>query len=117
MVDYDIIQNSELRLLVMASESMNSLPEDRRQVMVGKIAALPEEGQQEFLVALRNERMQIDNARAQKGVTTLMEMEMIKKSSAELAASSRGFEMEVNAARESAVVQQEGPAENILQSI
>ncbi len=117
MIDYDIIQNQELRLLVTASESINSLPSDEIQVMVGKISLLPEDGQKEMIAALQDERMQAQAAMSARGITPEMEMEKVKASTSALAAASRGFYAEVNQAKEESAQKAEGPAENILQSL
>lgn len=117
MVDYAIIKNTELRLLVSASESINSLPSDKLHVMVGRIADLTEEGETQMIAALRDEREKVAASRKEKNTTPIMEMQKIRKSSEQLALAARGFESELNQARESVVQQSEGPAENILQSL
>lgn len=117
MLNFDLIKNMELRLLVTASESINSLPSKDVQVMVSRIAALPVEGQLEMIDALRDEREQVMSAKLARGLTPEVEAQQIKNSAALLAAETRGFDMEVNQARESAAKKEEGPPENILQSI
>ncbi len=117
MADYTVIKNTELRLLVSASESINSLPSDQLYLMVARIADLTEEGERQMITALRDEWEKVAASRKEKNTTPAMEMENIRKSSAQLALVSRGFDQEVNQARESSVRQAEGPAENILQSL
>ncbi len=117
MVDYNIIKNTELRLLVEASESIHSLPADKLSMMVFRISDLTDEGETQMIAALRDEREKVAASRKESNVTPVMEMQKIKKSSEQLSLAARGFESELNQAREAAVRQNEGPAENILQSL
>lgn len=117
MINYDLIKNMELRLLVTASESINSLPAPNIEVMVSRIAALPVEGQLEMIDALRDEREQVRAAKLARGLTPEVEAQQIKNSAALLAAETRGFDMEVNKAREAAAKSEEGEPENILKTL
>lgn len=117
MINFDLIKNMELRLLVTASESINSLPTRDVEVMVSRIAALPVEGQLEMIDALRDEREQVRAAKLARGITPEVEAQQIKNSAALLAAETRGFDMEVNKAREAAAKSEEGEPENILKTL
>lgn len=117
MINFDLIKNMELRLLVTASESINSLSAQDIEVMVSRIAALPVEGQLEMIDALRDEREQARAAKLARGITPEMEAQQIKNSTALLAAETRGFDMEVNKAREAAARNEEGAPENILNTL
>jgi hypothetical protein len=117
MIDYTLIKNSELLLLVKTSESINSLSPDRIQVMVNKIAGLPEDGQQEILAALRDEQAKVNADKAASGVTPAMEKKQLEASASQLAMATHGLEMEAHQAAEEASKKAEGPPEKILQSL
>jgi len=73
MISYDLIKNTELRLLVTASESIHSLPEDQIQAMIQKIAALPPKGELEMIAALKDEQEQIQKSKLARGITPEVE--------------------------------------------
>lgn len=74
MINYDLIKNEKLRRLVIASESMQSLPEPEIQKMVERMAALPEAGQQQIIASLEKEQEQISKVKLAMGITPEVEV-------------------------------------------
>jgi len=95
MIDFDLIKNGQLRLLVVASESINSLPEADAQSMVEHIAQLPKEGEDAMIKALANEQEQIAAAKRAKGITPEMERQQVEKNMQRLFAIKKDFERTV----------------------
>lgn len=117
MVNYDLIKNTELRLLVTASESINSLPSPVIGEWIVKIANLPEGGQKEMISALRDEQLKMRSSKLERHITAEMEMQQIQKSAAALNACSQGFFAEVSKTNEKVSQNAEGSPENILQQL
>jgi hypothetical protein len=118
MPQYDPIGNERLRALVMASESIHSLPEEDIQKMVTQIAALDDNGQEAMIKTLEDEQKQIAAAKRAKGITPEMELAAINENMAKVAAIKRDFEMSVLKENEREETQQsEKAAEDILKGI
>jgi len=118
MPQYDLIQNEQLRILVMASESIHSLPEDEEQSMIERIAALDENSQAAMIKTLEDEQRQIAAAKRAKGITPEMELAQISESMSKVAAIKHDFEMAVLKENEREESQKsEQAAEDILKDI
>lgn len=118
MPQYDSIKNENLRMLVMSSESIHSLPEEQSQAMINQIAALDDNGQAALTATLEDEQKQIAAAKRAKGITPEMEMAQISENMAKVSAIKRDFEMAVLKENErEETVQSEAAAEDILKKI
>ncbi len=118
MADYDLIKNTELRLLVTASESIRSLKEQEIQQWVERIAALPPEGERAMLVALRDEQEQIRKAKLAKGITPEMERAEREKKMEKVYAIKKDFEKVVRIENEkTANNESSAEAESLLKKL
>jgi len=95
MAYYYTIQNERLRMLVMASESIHSLPEEDVQRMVSQISNLNEDGEAAMVATLEDEQRQIAAAKRARGITPEMELATINDNMAKVAAIKHDFEMAV----------------------
>ena len=93
MPHYYNIPDEQLRMLVMASESLHSLAEDDLQRTINQIAELPGDGQEAMIETLENEQRQIAAAKRAKGITPEMELAQINSSMAKLTVIEHEFEM------------------------
>lgn len=117
-MNYDSIKNSRLKALVMASESIHSLPEAALAQMIARIAAMPEVGQVQLIAALEDEQKQIQAAKLAKGITPEVEMQNLKEGTSKLIQVERKFDGDVRKYREDkAQAQDEAQAENLIKSI
>ena len=118
MIDFDLIKNAQLRLLVAASESINSLPEDQAQAMVERIAQLPAEGEQAMIKALTDEQNQILKAKRARGITPEMEQQQLEQNMQKIVAIQKDFEHVVRQENEKLEIDaSEKAAEDILKKI
>lgn len=118
MVNYDIIKNPELRLLVAASESIHSLDETEIQQWVERIAVLPPEGEMQMLTALRDEQKQISEAKLAKGITPEMDLAQTQENLKQVTAIKKDFDMVVLKENERVSKQEsEIAATNLLNNI
>lgn len=115
---YYPIQNEQLRMLVMASESIRSQREDDVQKMISQIAALNEDGQVAMISTLEDEQRQIMVAREAKGITQDMSARVIKENTAKVYGIKRDFEMSVQKENERTSAEESSlAAENILKKL
>lgn len=92
MANFAVIQNEKLRDLIIRSESINSLPEDKRQQMIDKIALLQEAGVNAMIAILEQEQAKISAAKLAKGITPEIEHQQMQKKIVEVVAIKREFE-------------------------
>lgn len=92
MIDYNLIKNTELRLLVTASESINSQTEEQIRAMVGKIAVLAPEGQQKMIAALKDEQAQIQKSKLARGITPEVEQAHLQQNMKKIYKIKKDFE-------------------------
>jgi len=78
MIHFDLIKSEALRKLVIASESINSQPEDAIVTMVARIAELPESGEQRLIAALEDEQRKIMMAKTAQGITPEVEKQRLQ---------------------------------------
>ena len=102
MINFDIIKNPKLRLLVIPSESINSLPEVQAQTMIERIAKLPPEGEQAMIKALTDEQEQIAKMKQAKGITPEMERQQLEQKMQKMVAIKNDFERTVRIENEKA---------------
>jgi hypothetical protein len=95
MLQYDPITNERLRRLVMASESIHSLPEENVRQMVMQIANLDSSGESALIQTLEDEQRQIAAAKRAKGLTPEMELARINENMAKMSKIKHDFEMSV----------------------
>ncbi len=118
MVNYSIIQNEHLRQLVILSESIHSLPADQLEVMIQRIAALPEEGQLALIKTLEDEQQKIKAAKLAKGITPEMELKQMEENSLKVTAIKYEFETGVRKENEKIDAKQsEEEAEKLILNI
>lgn len=118
MIDFNLIKNSELRLLVAASESVNSQTEKQIQTMVGKIAALTAEGQQKMIAALRDEQAQIQKSKLARGITPEVEQASLQQNMNKIYKIKKDFETVVRVEDEKVETSKsDADAEAILQQL
>lgn len=118
MPHYYNIPDDDLRMLVMASESLHSLAEDDVQKTIDQIAELNDDGREALIETLEDEQRQIAAAKRERGITPEMELAHINKKMAKLAAIEHEFEMAVakaNAQAESA--ESDKKAEEIIKDV
>lgn len=92
MLNYDLIKNERLKLLVMVSESINSLPAEEIQKMIEKIAAAPEEIQKEIMASLEAEQKEIQKTKLAIGITPEMEKREIEEQMQKITTIKKGLE-------------------------
>jgi hypothetical protein len=115
---YYPIQNEQLRMLVMASESIRSLREDDIQKMVAQIANLNPEAQAAMITVLEDEQSQIMAAREAKGITPEMSAHAIQENTAKVYGIRRDFEMSVQKENERPATEESSrAAEDILKKL
>lgn len=118
MPQYDPIKNERLRALVMASESIHSLPEENVRQMITQIAALDDDGQAALIATLEDEQKQIAAAKRAKGITPEMELAQISENMTKVAAIKHDFEMAVLKENEKEdTIKSERAAEDLLKNI
>jgi len=118
MPQYDPIRNERLRTLVMASESIHSLPEQDVQKMVAQISTLDESGQAALTATLEDEQRQIAAAKRARGITPEMELAQINDNMAKVSSIKHDFEMAVLKENEREESQKsEQAAEDLLKNI
>jgi len=118
MAYYYTIQNERLRMLVMASESIHSLPDEEVQKMVAQISNLNADGEAAMIATLEDEQRQIAAAKRARGITPEMELAAIKDNMAKVAAIKHEFEMAILRENEREETEKSNAAaENILNDI
>jgi|GEM_PF-6461744 len=118
MINYNLIQNTELRLLVTASESIHTLEEAQIQNWVERIAKLPPDGEKQMILALRDEQLMIRKSKAARGITPEKELAQIQEKLEKVHEIKRNFETAVRVEEESVdQAKVEANADNILNSI
>lgn len=118
MPDYQPIRSERLRTLVMASESIQSLPDEQVQMMITQIAALDDNGQSAMIATLEDEQRQIAAAKRARGITPEMELAQINENMAKVSAIKHDFEMSVLKENErEEVAQSDKAAEDLLKNI
>jgi hypothetical protein len=95
MAYYYTIPNERLRMLVMASESIHSLPDEDIQRMVAQISNLNKDGEDAMINTLEDEQRQIAATKRARGITPEMELAQINENMAKVAAIKHDFEMAV----------------------
>lgn len=115
---YYPIQNEQLRMLVMMSESIHSMPVRDIQKMVAQISNLTEDGQMAMITALEDEQKQIAAARLARGITPEVQMRALQSNTAKVNAIGRDLEMSVRKEdRRRQAAEAEKAAEDILREI
>lgn len=92
MLDYSLITNEKLRQLVIRSESVNSLPEDKVRALVNKMALLTEPSITAMIAVFEKEQLKIQNAKLAKGITPEIEQKRLDEKISALAGIKREFE-------------------------
>ncbi len=100
MIDYSKIKNEKLRQLVLLSESIQSQSEEAIQVMVERVAELPEEGEDLMIASLEDEQNQIRAIKNAKEITPEMEIEQLNQNNQKILAAKRHLEKVVRSENE-----------------
>ncbi len=115
---FDVIENEMLRRLVMASESIASLPAADMEAMVKRIAALPVDGQMALMQTLQQEQEAIAAAKAAKGITPEMEAKLLEENVKQLTGVKREFEKAVRTEQEHEdAINSDKAADDLLQQM